>query len=53
MRAMHLLRAVQQIVHRQREQCRDSVDRPSRARLATRSAIDYRDWLHPAAGWLQ
>jgi len=50
---MHLLRSVQQIVHRQRKQRRDSVDRPSRARLAARAAIDYRDWLHRAARWLQ
>jgi hypothetical protein len=50
---MRLLRAMQQIVHRQREQRRDSVDRPSRARLAARSAIDYRDWVHRAARWLQ
>ena len=50
MRAMRLLRAVQQIVERQREQRRDRVDRPSRARgSATRRAIGYRDWLHRAA----
>jgi hypothetical protein len=50
---MRLLRTVQQIVHRQREQRRDSVDRPSRAMLAARDAIDYWNWLHRAAGWLQ